>query len=785
MAAQHSQTLESWFVHAPGLVVIMPSTPYDAKGLLKSAIRDDNPVVFLEKRLLYSRRGPVPEEEYTVPIGVADVKREGSDVTVVDLRAGRAPRAAGGAPVRPRGSRGRGRRPAHAEAARPRDARRLGAEDGPARRRHRGGAGRQLRERGRRPGGRRGLRRAALGAGARDREGRADALCRSARARSAPAGRGRRRRASTPRWSGSRSRRRRRDARRAAPAGDGRAGRGRLFLRLPENVMLATGWWVQIGGLGIVVVPREGAATLLIPEYEAAEARSVLARRHPHVPGDPLRRPAAGDRDPAAARRSSPPSTGSRAARSATRGATRPPRPRRSTANRTPSPAPTQALIRSAFCDRPARRRHGDARADQGARRPSTTSSGCGSRTRSRASGSTRSRSTPSPAGRRPRSLPTWEPRSSRGGHGYQGTRVVRAYPTVWSGPETAVGWQYFRSPRPADRAATTSSCSSSARAADGYWADHTRTVVAGKASERQREAMAAVFAAQRGRVRRARGRARPAARSTQPRARPARPAGSSSSRTTPATASASATTSRGRCSTPGSEHVLEAGMAIVTEPGVYEQGLGGFRWEDNAVVTAGRRACGSRRRTMASTDELWRSRSSRSRRASSTASSGWTGASRSSPAAGSGLGAAMAKGLAQAGAALAIVDVERRRGGRDGRHDRGAGRQRVAMHCDVTDKAAGRRARRAGRRRARPRRRPRQQRRHRLPLAGRGLPRGGVRPDHRAQPEGHVSAAARPSAGRCSPRAPAASSTSPRSAPSSPIRTRAPTTRARAACST
>ena len=71
MAAQHSQTLEAWFVHAPGLVVIMPSTPYDAKGLLKSAIRDDNPVVFLEKRLLYSRPGPVPEGEYTVPIGVA------------------------------------------------------------------------------------------------------------------------------------------------------------------------------------------------------------------------------------------------------------------------------------------------------------------------------------------------------------------------------------------------------------------------------------------------------------------------------------------------------------------------------------------------------------------------------------------------------------------------------------------------------------------------------------------------------------------------------------------
>ena len=82
MAGQHSQTLEAWFVHTPGLVVIMPSTPYDAKGLLTAAIRDDNPVIFLEKRLLYSRRGPVPEGDYTVPIGVADIKREGTDVTV-------------------------------------------------------------------------------------------------------------------------------------------------------------------------------------------------------------------------------------------------------------------------------------------------------------------------------------------------------------------------------------------------------------------------------------------------------------------------------------------------------------------------------------------------------------------------------------------------------------------------------------------------------------------------------------------------------------------------------
>lgn len=79
----HSQPCEAWLLNTPGLTVIMPSTPYDAKGLLKSAIRDENPIVFLEDRLCRGVRGPVPEDEYTVPIGVADVKREGEDVTIV------------------------------------------------------------------------------------------------------------------------------------------------------------------------------------------------------------------------------------------------------------------------------------------------------------------------------------------------------------------------------------------------------------------------------------------------------------------------------------------------------------------------------------------------------------------------------------------------------------------------------------------------------------------------------------------------------------------------------
>lgn len=82
-AAQHMQSLEAWFVHVPGLKVVLPSTPYDAKGLLKSSIRDDNPVIFLEHKLLYATKGPVPEGEYTVPLGKADIKRHGEHVTIV------------------------------------------------------------------------------------------------------------------------------------------------------------------------------------------------------------------------------------------------------------------------------------------------------------------------------------------------------------------------------------------------------------------------------------------------------------------------------------------------------------------------------------------------------------------------------------------------------------------------------------------------------------------------------------------------------------------------------
>jgi pyruvate dehydrogenase E1 component beta subunit len=83
VAAQHSQGFESWFTYIPGLVVVMPSTPKDAKGLLKSSIRDDNPVIFMENEILYNMKGEVPDEEFHIPLGLGDVKREGKDVTIV------------------------------------------------------------------------------------------------------------------------------------------------------------------------------------------------------------------------------------------------------------------------------------------------------------------------------------------------------------------------------------------------------------------------------------------------------------------------------------------------------------------------------------------------------------------------------------------------------------------------------------------------------------------------------------------------------------------------------
>ncbi|MCC9166605.1 pyruvate dehydrogenase complex E1 component subunit beta [Pontibacter harenae] len=85
LSSQHSQNFENWFANTAGLKVIVPSNPYDAKGLLKSAIRDNDPVIFMESEQMYGDKGEVPEEEYLIPIGVADIKREGSDVTIVSF----------------------------------------------------------------------------------------------------------------------------------------------------------------------------------------------------------------------------------------------------------------------------------------------------------------------------------------------------------------------------------------------------------------------------------------------------------------------------------------------------------------------------------------------------------------------------------------------------------------------------------------------------------------------------------------------------------------------------
>src|SRR6266511_5142816 len=82
-AAQHSQSLQAWVSHVPGLKVALPSSPYEAKGLMKTAIRDDSPVVIFEDKMMYRVKGPVPAEEYTVPFGVADIKRTGTDITIV------------------------------------------------------------------------------------------------------------------------------------------------------------------------------------------------------------------------------------------------------------------------------------------------------------------------------------------------------------------------------------------------------------------------------------------------------------------------------------------------------------------------------------------------------------------------------------------------------------------------------------------------------------------------------------------------------------------------------
>jgi len=356
-----------------------------------------------------------------------------------------------------------------------------------------------------------------------------------------------------------------------------------LFLRLPENVMLATGWWVQIGGLGIVVVPREAEASLLIPEYEAAEIGSYWSGDVRTFPAIRFDGPLPATEIPrllgelAAEHGLAGGSIGYEGSYEATA-------PAQIDGEPNAVAAPTQALIRSAFSTdslvdvtamlEPLKARKTEHDLEKLRVTNEIARFGLDAFKEHSVAGRTEA-----------------EIAAEVGaaivakGHGYKGTRVVRVYPTVWSGPETSDGWQYFRS---RDRRVEPDDVVmlELGTAADGYWADHTRTVVAGKATGRQQEAIAAVLAAQEA----AFGAARPGATGDDV---------DSASRDACAAAgfeqfphhTGHGVGFRYHESLPwltkGSEQVLELGMTIVTEPGVYEEGLGGFRWEDNAVVTA------------------------------------------------------------------------------------------------------------------------------------------------------------------------------------------------------
>jgi Xaa-Pro dipeptidase len=357
---------------------------------------------------------------------------------------------------------------------------------------------------------------------------------------------------------------------------------GAVLLRLPENVMLATGWWVQIGGLGIVLVPRQGAATLLIPEYEADEAAT-------YWPGDIRTFPAIRFDGPLPATEI-PRLLGELASEHGLAGGAvgyegsyEASAPAQIDGEPNAVAAPTQNLIRAVFeTDRlvditavlePIKARKTEHDVEKLRVTNEIARFGLDAFKEHSIAGRTEA-----------------EIASAVGaaivakGHGYRGTRVVRCYPTVWSGPETATGWQYFRS---RDRKVEPDDVVmlELGTAADGYWADHTRTVVAGTATERQHEAMSAVFSAQEA----AFAAAKPGATGDDVDAASREACAAAGFEQFPHHTGHGVGFRSHEARpwlTKGSDQRLEAGMTIVTEPGVYEQGLGGFRWEDNAVVT-------------------------------------------------------------------------------------------------------------------------------------------------------------------------------------------------------
>ncbi len=356
-----------------------------------------------------------------------------------------------------------------------------------------------------------------------------------------------------------------------------------MVLRLAENVVLATGYWPQIGGLGIVVVPREGDPSLLTPEYEAADVRARWTGDHRGFPAIRFDGELAGAAIERLLRELAH-EHGLDGKAIGFEGSFESVAPPRLDGEPNTVSAGTQEMIRSTF----ATDRLVDVTPQLEAIRLVKTA---GELDRLRVTNEIAKLGLDAfkehaTAGRTEAQVAAdVETAIVSGGHGYKGTRTVRTYATVWSGPETAAGWQYFlhrdRKIEPDDVVMLElGTC------ADGFWSDHTRTVVAGKATDRQREALQAVRAG----ADAAFASARPGATGHDVDA-----------------ASRAAVAERGFEQfphhtghgtgfryhesrpqlVPGSDHALEAGMVIVTEPGIYEQGLGGFRWEDNAAVTA------------------------------------------------------------------------------------------------------------------------------------------------------------------------------------------------------
>lgn len=362
------------------------------------------------------------------------------------------------------------------------------------------------------------------------------------------------------------------------------AGADAMVLRLAENVLLATGYWVQIGGLGLAFVPREGEAALLVPEYEEPEAGERFGgdvRTFPAIRLDGEPAPVAIER----ILRNLAESNGLRGKAIGYEGSFEAVAPPRLDGEPNAVSSGTRALLGATFeTDRlvdvsPVLETVRLVKSDWELDRLRVTNEiaklGLDAFKEHAVAGRTEAEI-----------AAAVQAEIIARGHGYDGARCVRTYATVWSGPETAVGWQYFlhrdRRVAPDDVVMLElGTC------ADGFWSDHTRTVVAGTASERQREALSAVFAAQ---------------EAAFAAARPGATGGEVDAASREACAAAGfeqfphhtghGTGFRYHESrpqlVPNSDHVLEAGMVIVTEPGIYEEGLGGFRWEDNAVVGDG-----------------------------------------------------------------------------------------------------------------------------------------------------------------------------------------------------